>query len=203
MPSRGPRSVPLSPLHWSRTVGGPTSSWSGAAANWSSFEGSNRMFFPRATLILLPCPAMAALCASFVGVHASPCLPSAPAVRQEHPGAWPSWTLRVPGHEGTKCWYPATRTTAHSHRYEVVPNRASIETRKLQSTLEGSSRNGTSLAETNGLDWSPPSGATQIATTPVPEQNSFADRFAAVIRVNSSNPSSIIRFMIDPIGSRS
>jgi hypothetical protein len=158
------------------------------------------MSFPRATLILLPCPAVVALCASFVGVHASPCLPSAPAVRQEHPGAWPSWTLRVPGHEGVKCWYAATRTTAHNHRYEMAPNKASIETRELQSTLEGSTRNGTSLAETNGLGWSLPSSATQIATTPVPEKNSFADRFAAVIRVNSSSPSSIIRFMINPIG---
>jgi hypothetical protein len=43
----------------------------------------------------------------------STCLPSAEAVRQSHPGAWPSWTLRAPGHENTKCWYPATPTTAH------------------------------------------------------------------------------------------
>jgi hypothetical protein len=42
-------------------------------------------------------------------VQVSTCFPSASAVRQEHPEAWPSWTLRGPGHEGTKCWYPATR----------------------------------------------------------------------------------------------
>ncbi len=46
----------------------------------------------------------------------STCLPSASAVRQNYPGAWPSWTLRAPGHENTRCWYPATRTTAR-HRY--------------------------------------------------------------------------------------
>jgi len=46
----------------------------------------------------------------------STCLPSASAVRQNHPGAWPSWTLRAPGHENTICWYAATRTTAHDHR---------------------------------------------------------------------------------------
>jgi hypothetical protein len=40
------------------------------------------------------------------------CLASASAVRQNHPGAWPSWTLRAPGHEGTKCWYATGRTTA-------------------------------------------------------------------------------------------
>jgi hypothetical protein len=38
------------------------------------------------------------------------CLPSASAVLQNHPGSSPSWTLRAPGHEGTKCWHAATRT---------------------------------------------------------------------------------------------
>ena len=43
---------------------------------------------------------------------ASTCFPSASAVRQNYPGGRPSWTLRAPGHEGTKCWYPTKRTTA-------------------------------------------------------------------------------------------
>jgi hypothetical protein len=46
---------------------------------------------------------------------ASTCFPSASAVRQSHPGRWPSWTLRAPGHEGTRCWYAARRATAHDH----------------------------------------------------------------------------------------
>jgi hypothetical protein len=46
---------------------------------------------------------------------ASACLPSASAVRQTYPGEWPSWTLRAPGHEGRRCWYPAKRTTARDH----------------------------------------------------------------------------------------
>ena len=45
----------------------------------------------------------------------STCYASASAVRQDHPEAWPSWTLRALGHEGTKCWYPTTRTLAHAH----------------------------------------------------------------------------------------
>jgi hypothetical protein len=45
----------------------------------------------------------------------STCFGSASAVRQHHPEAWPSWTLRARGHEGTKCWYPTTRTLAHDH----------------------------------------------------------------------------------------
>jgi hypothetical protein len=50
------------------------------------------------------------------GRDASDCFPSASAVRENHPGAWPSWTLRAPGHEGTRCWYAATRGTAHDHQ---------------------------------------------------------------------------------------
>jgi hypothetical protein len=49
-------------------------------------------------------------------VQVSTCFPSASAVRQEYPEAWPSWTLRAPGHEGTKCWHAATRATVHDHR---------------------------------------------------------------------------------------
>jgi hypothetical protein len=40
------------------------------------------------------------------------CFPSALAVRQNYPEGRPSWTLRAPGHEGTRCWYPTKRTTA-------------------------------------------------------------------------------------------
>jgi hypothetical protein len=47
---------------------------------------------------------------------ASTCFPSASAVRQSHKGRWPSWTLRAPGHEGSRCWYAARRATAHDHR---------------------------------------------------------------------------------------
>jgi hypothetical protein len=46
---------------------------------------------------------------------ASTCLPSASAVRETYPGERPSWTLRAPGHEGRRCWYPAQRTLARDH----------------------------------------------------------------------------------------
>jgi hypothetical protein len=45
----------------------------------------------------------------------STCFHSASAVRQNYPGRWPSWTLRAPGHEGTRCWYATRRATAHDH----------------------------------------------------------------------------------------
>jgi hypothetical protein len=56
--------------------------------------------------VLLASPAALVLLSSSAG--ASPCLSSASAVRQEHPGSWPSWTLRAEGHEGVKCWFPTT-----------------------------------------------------------------------------------------------
>jgi hypothetical protein len=49
------------------------------------------------------------------GSQVSSCFPSAFAVRQEHPQAWPSYTLRALGHEGTKCWYAGTRHAAQDH----------------------------------------------------------------------------------------
>jgi hypothetical protein len=167
------------------------------------------MRFPRVTVILLLCPAVVVLCASFVGVQASPCLPSASAVRTEYPGAWPSWTLRVRGHEGDKCWYPATRTTAHNHRsnhrYDMAVKKDSVETRKLQSTLERNIRNRNNLsisfAEVSALDWPLTSSARRIEAAPIPEKSSFADRFNAVVRQNARRPSSVMQIMVDPIGS--
>src|SRR5260370_17824936 len=51
----------------------------------------------------------------------SSCFPSASAVLQNHPGVWPSWTMKAPGHEGTLCWYAATRPTPSTHRSEMTP----------------------------------------------------------------------------------
>ena len=52
------------------------------------------------------------------------CFSSADAVRQDNSRAWPSWTLRAPGHEGSKCWYATTSGSAHEHRNVAA---ASIE----------------------------------------------------------------------------
>jgi hypothetical protein len=61
-------------------------------------------------------------------VHVSTCFPSASAVRQDHPEAWPSWTLRAPGYEGTKCWYAASRPTAGAHRGETTAKKDAVGT---------------------------------------------------------------------------
>ena len=44
------------------------------------------------------------------------CFASASAVLQDHPGGWPTWTLKAPGHEGTTCWYAAARPKGSDHR---------------------------------------------------------------------------------------
>jgi hypothetical protein len=45
---------------------------------------------------------------------ASACFPSASAVRRDYPEGRPSWTLRAPGHEGTRCWYPTKQTAPNT-----------------------------------------------------------------------------------------
>jgi hypothetical protein len=49
------------------------------------------------------------------------CFASASAVLQNHPGGWPTWTLRAPGHEGSMCWYAAARPRGSDHRRERMP----------------------------------------------------------------------------------
>jgi hypothetical protein len=53
--------------------------------------------------------------------HDASCFTSASAVLQNHPGGWPTWTFRAPGHEGTMCWYAAARPRGSDHRREKMP----------------------------------------------------------------------------------
>jgi hypothetical protein len=72
---------------------------------------------------------------SVAGRHDASCFLSASAVLQNHPGGWPSWTLKAPGHEGTLCWYAAGRPRgsdhrpiASDHRGETTPRREIVGT---------------------------------------------------------------------------
>jgi hypothetical protein len=75
--------------------------------------------------------------------HDYTCYPSASDVRQNHPGAWPSWTLRARGHEGTspclsqtwaRCWYAGTRTGANERRSEGPGKKTIGTTERLESS---------------------------------------------------------------------
>jgi hypothetical protein len=161
------------------------------------------MTLQRATLIVLPRSAVLVLFASFGGVDASSCLPSASAVRHEHPAAWPSWTLRARGHEGVKCWYAATRATAHSHGYETGHQQNPIEAPKFVSAIVGGGASHSSSAEiveTNGIGWSLQRRAVHYGVVPLPEESSFAERFAAVFDESVFSLASLMRRMAEQIG---
>ncbi len=49
--------------------------------------------------------ALAVFIATASSAHAAECLSSASAVWNLHPGSHATWRLRLPGHEGTKCWF--------------------------------------------------------------------------------------------------
>ncbi len=67
----------------------------------------------------------------------SNCFPSASAVRLEHPGGWPSWTLRAPGHVGARCWHVATRTAAPDRSSEMRRKETAPSTGKVDPALFG------------------------------------------------------------------
>jgi hypothetical protein len=58
---------------------------------------------------------------------ASPCFPSASAVRRNYPEGRPSWTLRAPGHEGTRCWYPTKQTAPDTRAVETLQTKEEPE----------------------------------------------------------------------------
>src|SRR6266404_4446512 len=64
--------------------------------------------------------------------HDPSCFPSASAVLQNHPGGWPSWTMRAPGHEGTLCWYAAARPRASDHRPRATDHRRELMPREKE-----------------------------------------------------------------------
>jgi hypothetical protein len=158
------------------------------------------MAWRRATPVLLPSAAALMLFASFAG--ASSCLPSASAVREEHPGSWPSWTLRAPGHEGTKCWYPTTRTAAHDHRDEAVPRAKPVETpRPVSSAASPRTRSASAApSATTGVGRSRETLAPEDVAIPPPEENSFSERFDAVFEESFFDHSSLLRRMADLMG---
>jgi hypothetical protein len=55
--------------------------------------------------------------------HDASCFPSASAVLRNHPGVWPTWTLKAPGHEGTMCWYASARPRGSDHRPRASDHR--------------------------------------------------------------------------------
>ena len=162
----------------------------------------------RIALFLLTCSSALLLSASIEEVDASQCLPSAASVRQQHPGAWPSWTIRMPGHTGAKCWYPATRE-ARGRRYDAGLHAAAMERRRFASAASDEEPNTGVLAsalETNALGWSFRTVTTQVGTAMLGDDGELADRsfdarFDAAYAQSSLSRPSVIQRMMDPGGS--
>ena len=137
------------------------------------------MVWRHVTSVLLPSSVAFVLFASCAG--ASSCLPSASAVRQEHPGSWPSWTLRAPGHEGAKCWFPASNAVAPDHQTESARQIGPTET---PAVVRASTPNNRHLsappAAIDGIASSRETLAPEDVAIPSPDGSSFADRFDAV-----------------------
>ncbi len=78
--------------------------------------------------------------------HATECLSSASAVWATHPESHATWRLRLPGHEGTKCWFargstdlpaPRVRQAADSPRGAVY---GEADRRTVGQTIRASSQ---------------------------------------------------------------
>jgi hypothetical protein len=85
---------------------------------------------PAAPLDIKPTEARPPQTLSAANEHDAPCFPSASAVAQNHPGGWPTWTFRAPGHEGTICWYAAARPRGSDHRPRAPDHRSEIMPRQ-------------------------------------------------------------------------
>jgi hypothetical protein len=173
-------------------------------------------------LLLLPCPAVILLSASSEDLIASSqCLPSAEAVRQEYPGAWPSWTMHEPNHKGVRCWFPAMREN-HARHMEGTPQRNAANTATTSSAASTAERRRAepvsdskdnkspsetqqaSASEMNTLGWSFRTRTTRIGfamfDVDAIAESSFDDRFAAAFEVSSVSQPSVIQRMMDPVG---
>src|SRR5258707_5619376 len=62
---------------------------------------------------------IAAMLAALSVPARSECLSSASAVWNAHPGSHATWRLRLPGHEGEKCWFAAHAGASRDAAHEI------------------------------------------------------------------------------------
>jgi hypothetical protein len=91
-------------------------------------QGDEVSLQPTMRLNIKPTEAKPPEALSEKGKPLASCFASASAVLQNHPGGWPTWTLRAPGHEGTVCWYAAARPRGSNHRDERVARKDMVGT---------------------------------------------------------------------------
>jgi hypothetical protein len=132
------------------------------------------MLWKPTAFVLLASPAALVLLSSSAG--ASPCLSSASAVRQEHPGSWPSWTLRAQGHEGVKCWFPTTSAPGRDQTTrQISPGETATAVRASTPNTRNPDTSAAPVA-TNGIGRSRETLSPQDIAILSPE-GMFVDRF--------------------------
>jgi hypothetical protein len=114
---------------------------------------------------------LAAFVAMASAAHTTECLSSAGAVWAEHPRSHATWRLRVPGHEGTKCWFargsaglsvPRVRRVADSPRGAVY---GEADRRVAQQTILASSEVTGSAVDAPGESYARSMSQDTLATT--------------------------------------
>jgi hypothetical protein len=107
----------------------------------------------RVSRVLLVLTAFIAMASA---ADATECLSSAGAVWAAHPGSHATWRLRLPGHEGTKCWFargstdlsaPRVGQVADSPRREVYEE---ADRRTVGLTIRASSHTKASAVDAPG-----------------------------------------------------
>jgi hypothetical protein len=117
-----------------------------------------------------------ALAVNSVNAASIDCLSSAAAVREADPKAWPTWTLRAPGHEGSKCWYAATRSTSHDYQQGTTIKRPTLETEEAVASPQETYGFAPLMSEVAPREVMP----LLVSDSP----SSFAERFSAVFEGN-------------------
>jgi hypothetical protein len=146
--------------------------------NLMSFRTMGTFLVPLSTRCLVVASAMLFLISPGKSIT---CFSSADQVRQEKPGAWPTWTLRAPGHEGSRCWYASTGAAARDHRNAL---RAEPEPVSSESPSEGTT-----------FELPVPTLSPEVLE---PTQgSSFEDRFSAVLKGASGDAAPNFQRVID------
>ena len=82
---------------------------------------STRQALPDAPAQVMKLPLILTAFIAMASTAHAECLSSASAVWNAHPGSHATWRLRLPGHEGEKCWFAAHAGASRDAAHEIMP----------------------------------------------------------------------------------
>jgi hypothetical protein len=96
---------------------------------------------------------LTALIAMASAAQTKECLSSASAVWTAHPGSHATWRLRLPGHEGTKCWFARGSTDLPTTRVrQVADSPHGVVYEEADRRTEGPTIRASSQAKASAVD---------------------------------------------------